>query len=297
MTKSRGFVVTDWNLNSSDNYGTIMRNNQIQFLAFGRELCPKTKKPHNQVFLYFYNPRSFSKINLGKIGKFWGETHCFVDVIRGSFAQNEAYCSKEGKYTKLGDEPEQGSRGDIKENCSLILSGVSTPNDLAVKDPVNFNMYKNTYNNIYNQYLRKQFRTEQTRGVWYWGSTGVGKSHLAFKDFSPDTHYVKDLNVNWWDNYEQQKIVVLNEFRGQIKYGELLDLLDKWPKSVPIRNNPSIPFTSEKIIITSCKPPEEIYSNICDDYEMINQLLRRCEVVHLTEKTTGKIDKFCLAKK
>ena len=159
MTKSRGFVVTDWNLNSDTKYREIMDKNQIQFLAFGREVCPKTKKKHNQVFLYFYNPRSTSKINKGKIGNYFGDTHCFVDTIRGNFSQNEAYCSKEGAYTKLGDEPEQGARGDIKENCGLIFTGNLTPNQLAVSDPVNFNMYQRTYNNIYNQYMRKQYRT------------------------------------------------------------------------------------------------------------------------------------------
>ena len=294
MSKTRGFVVTDWNLNNEESYREIMEKEQIQFIAFGREVCPKSNRQHNQAFIYFYNPRSTSNTNLNKIGNIFGEKHCFVKKMMGNFKQNEAYCSKEGDYNTIGEEPEQGSRGDIKENCRLILTGKLRPNDLAVLDPSNFNMYQRTYNNIFNQYLRKQFRKVATRGVWYWGKTGVGKSHNAFRDFSPETHYVKDLNVNWWDNYEQQRVVILNEFRGQIKYGELLDLLDKWPKSVPIRNNPSIPFTSSKIIITSSKPPEEIYSGILGGKEALSQLLRRCQIIELKPKKIkqGSLDKF-----
>jgi hypothetical protein len=166
------------------------------------------------------------------------------------------------------------------------------PIELALSDPVNFNMYKNTYNVIYNRYMCKQYRTEMTVGEWYWGGTGVGKSHKAFEGYTPETHYIKDLNVHWWDNYEQQPIVVLNEFRGQIKFGELLDLCDKWPKTVPVRNNPSIPFTSKKIIITSSKPPEEIYSNCCGN-ESIKQLLRRFAVTKIKKPKSSKTAKKC----
>lgn len=281
--KTRGFVVTDWNLNDKESYLKIMDKNGIQFLAFGQEVCPKTNKEHNQAFLYFFNPKSSSKKNLGNIGKIFGDTHCNVEQMYGSFGQNDAYCKKEGLYCKLGDEPKQGSRGDIKENINMINTGQIKPIELALSDPCTYNLYKNTYKDIFNLYMSKQFRTEMTRGFWYWGPTGSGKSHKAYENFSPATHYVKDLNVHWWDNYEQQPIVVLNEFRGQIKFGELLDLCDKWPKTVPVRNNPSIPFISSEIIITSALPPEEVYCN-CTDKDSIKQLLRR-----FTVKRLGKL--------
>lgn len=276
--KNRGFVVTDWNCNDENSYKDIMDKNSIQFLAFGKEICPKSGKKHHQCFLYFINPKSCSNKNLNNIGNYFGEIHCYVQVMRGSFTQNEAYCKKEGSYEKLGDEPKQGARSDIKENVELIMKGDLKPINIALMDPGNYNLYKNTYNVIFNKYMLTQYRTEMTKGVWYWGETGVGKSHKAFRNFTPETHYIKDLNVQWWDNYEQQPIVVLNEFRGQIKFGELLDLVDKWPKTVPVRNNPSIPFTSKKLIITSSKPPNEIYSN-CG--ESLTQLLRRFTVRHL----------------
>lgn len=285
--KTRGFVLTDWNLNDKDSYLEIMEKNGIQFLAFGEEVCPKSKRRHNQAFLYFFNPKSSSKTNLGKMGKFWGDTHCFVEPIYGNFVQNDAYCKKEGLYCKLGDEPQQGSRGDIRENINMINSGKIKPIELALIDPVSYNLYKNTYKDVHNRFMAKQFRTEMTRGFWYWGETGVGKSHKAFENFSPETHYIKDLNVHWWDNYEQQPIVVLNEFRGQVRFGELLDLCDKWPKTVPVRNNPSIPFISSKIIITSALPPEDVYHNTCDK-DSLDQLLRRFKVVKLEKKKTKK---------
>ena len=153
-----------------------------------------------------------------------------------------------------------------------------------MKDPVNYNQYNKTYKAVKNLVMKKKFRTEMTAGVWYWGKTGTGKSTEAFKNYHPDTHFIKDLNVPWWNNYEQQDTVIINEFRGEIKFSELLDLVDKWPKNVPIRNNPSIPFTSKLVIITSSKPPEDIYNKVCDDQERLDQLLRRFEVVKLEQK-------------
>lgn len=282
--KKRGFVLTDWNLNTNENYLKIMEANGIQFLAYGLETCPTSGKQHHQAFFYFYNPRADTIKNRNKLGKLWGKTHCFVKGMDGNFQQNNAYCSKQANLTKLGEEPQQGSRGDIKENIKLIKESKISLDELMLMDPVNYNQYKNTYKDVRNLVMKKKFRTEMTKGIWYWGKTGAGKSHKAFENYHPDTHFIKDLNVNWWDNYEQQDTVIINEFRGEIKFSELLDLVDKWPKNVPIRNSPSVPFTSKTVIITSSKPPEEIYSTVCSDNERLDQLERRFEIVKLEQK-------------
>lgn len=287
--KSRGFVLTDWNCNTADAYLHIMKAHDIRFLAFGKEICPKTKKEHHQCFLYFHNERSYSKKNLGKMGSWWGESHCFITNMEGNFENNQDYCSKDGIYTKLGDEPAQGFRGDLKETVRLITKGEILPYDIMLENPQSFNLYKNMFSIARNSFLKSQFRTTQTKGFWFWGGTGVGKSHAAFRDYSPKTHFRKDLNVNWWDNYEQQRIVIFNEFRGQVKYSELLDLVDKYPKDVPIRNNPSIPFMSEILVVTSCSPPEEVYMNKLSSTDSIAQFNRRFKVVEFKTQNDAEV--------
>ena len=275
--KVKGFVVTNWNLNTNENYLEIMKKNKIRFLAFGEEVC-KTGKKHHQTFLYFWNDRSVSKKNINAIGNYFGDIHCFVEPMFGSFKSNEHYCSKESTLTKLGDEPRQGARGDIWENKNLILEEKLKPEDIMLSDPTHYHQYKNTYKDIEAYVLSKKFRTWMTKGIWLFGSTGTGKSHYALNKFNPETHYIKDLNVKWWDNYKGQETVIIQEFRGEIKFGEILDLVDKWPKNVPIRNKPSVPFLAKKLIITSPKKPEDIFYNACDDEDNIAQLVRRFEV-------------------
>lgn len=75
---------------------------RFRFIAYGEEVCPDTGLLHYQAYIVAYNP-----IRLASLVKYFGEGHHF-EVMRGSLQQNEDYCSKEGRFTKLGDEPRQG---------------------------------------------------------------------------------------------------------------------------------------------------------------------------------------------
>ena len=90
-----------------------------------------------------------------------------------------------------------------------------------------------------------------------------------------------------WDGYKGQEIVIFNEFRGQIKFSELLDLCDKWPKTVKWRCRESVPFLAKTIIITSIKAPDEVYARLLQD-EPMAQFERRFEIRHL-EKNDSKV--------
>lgn len=280
MFKTRSFVITNWNLNTEEVFN--LNKNKIRFIAFGEEIAPTTGKKHHQCFLYFFNQHSTSKKTLCKIGEMFklkeGDVHANVEFMRGSFDENQAYCSKDGIYTELGDKPRQGLRGDLDETKEMIKKGELTVDDICMLNPMMFHQYGRTLAKIEEIALRKKFRNWMTSCDWIYGDTGIGKSHKAFENFNPDTHYVKNLNTNFWDGYIGQSTVIINEFRGQIRFSELLDLIDKWPKSVDVKGKPPVPFLAKHIIITSCKHPEDVYVGVG---ESINQLLRRIKIIHL----------------
>jgi len=270
--KSRSFVITNFSLDSED---VFERNKtQIRFLAYSLETCPNTGKQHHQAYVYFHNLKGCGIRSIKKIATMFGNSH--VEVMRGSFQQNEAYCSKEAELVKLGDEPKQGARGDLQETVNMIKNGELDLDKLIETNADMVHMYGRTLQMAETLALRKRFRTEMTTAIWYWGGTGVGKSHKAFRNYSPKTHYIKDLSTHWWDGYKGQEIVILNEYRSDFKFSYLLQLVDKWPMNVPVRNKESVPFLSKKIIFTSSQHPTECYPNI--DESRFRQFTRRVDI-------------------
>jgi len=146
-----------------------------------------------------------------------------------------------------------------------------------------FHQYGRTMDRLEDIALRQKFRTMMTRAYWYTGPSMAGKSHKVFENYSPDTHYVKPLgeaDCKWWDGYTGQETVIFNEFRGQIPFAEMLDLMDKWPKTVSRRGRAPVPFLAKTILIASIRMPRDVYVN--QSGEPWEQFERRC-VVRLLE--------------
>ena len=73
--------------------------------------------------------------------------------------------------------------------------------------------------------------TKKTSLVIIHGKTGCGKSRFAArvsKELYPNSTYYKPRG-EWWDGYEQDKLVIMDDFFGWIKYDELLKITDHYP--------------------------------------------------------------------
>lgn len=233
--------------------------------------------PHIQGAMIVKYGKSFSAFQkmLG------GKAH--VETMKGSWADSIAYCSKDGEEIRMDDfeEPGSGKRTDLIAMRALIDGGAG---EIELWE-ANFNcmaQYSRAMKEYMDLRLRKKFRTEMTKGTWYHGATGTGKSHTAFAGFDPETHYVVACrDKGWWDGYTGQETVIMNEFRGQISYAEMLDLTDKWPVTVPRRGREPAPFLAKTIIVTSPFLPTGCWPTINEAFDQID---RRFEYVELTQK-------------
>lgn len=263
---------------------------RCKYLLYAPEVCPETGRNHWQGYVYFYD-----KVSMKLAQKLIKCPKVHFEYAEGETDENKAYIigpwdgtDKNGKpkhkdynpdYKVFGNEPRQGKRTDLDELKEAIVKGTKV-DDIAMQYPIMYHQYGRTLEKLEDVAMRKMYRTEQTKGIWYYGSTGVGKSHKAFENYSPETHYTLINDKGWWDGYAQQEIVIINDFRGWISYDELLQLVDKWPHKVRRRGREPIPFTSKKVIITSSLSPEDVYCNR-HEKDSLEQLYRRFEIIQL----------------
>ncbi len=259
-------------------YQRLIDETSALYIFIGKETCPTTGKLHHQGFIYFEGQRSSIKGVAKDLGK------CHVKPCKGNLDQNLDYCGKDEDIKEFGVRPKQGFRTDLDAVKSDILSHKISVDELCVNNPILFHQYGRTLNKLEDIALRKRYRMWQTKCEWVYGPTGTGKSHYAFKDFNPELCYVYPNDGGWWDGYTGQEIVIINEFRGGIMYNELLELLDKYPKTVRRRGREPVPFLAKKVIITSSLHPKRTYEGVLEKDDNINQLLRRCDIIHLTQK-------------
>jgi len=280
----RWFVVTNWNVDLD--YNQFLKDRkEVKYIAWGPEVT-STGKHHHQAFMYLWHGSTWGARKLNVMGNWFGDIHCSVAPMRGRVTDNEAYCSKEnaGLLQKYGEEPEQGCRDDLDETKDKILAGELTADDVAVENPGMFHQYGRTLDRVEAIALRRKTRKWMTSCTWYTGPTHSGKSHAVFKDYDPMTHYVKNLNEDWWDGYKGQETVILNEFRGQIPFSEMLDLIDKWPKTVKWRGKEPVPFLAKQVLVSSIRTPEDVYRNQDHTGEPWEQWTRRVNVVTLKKR-------------
>lgn len=273
--KSRLWCFTSFNLEID--YQSIIEKSTAEYIAYGIETCPTTKKTHHQGFIYFSGQRGSIK----QVSKLLSNSH--VEMCRGNLDQNTDYCSKQNELIEFGNKPAQGFRTDLESVKELILDQKLSVEQICVENPNIYHQYGRTLHKLEDIALRKKFRNWMTKGEWVWGETGTGKSHYAYKDYNPETHYDYPNDNGWWDGYTGQDVVIINEFRGEIPYRELLTLVDKYPKSVRRRGREPVPFLATKIIVTSALPPEGVFNNLaCHD--SLDQIFRRFEIIKMDQK-------------
>lgn len=262
----------------------------VRYFCCSPEICPSTGRKHLQFFIYFKHEKTVSAAM--KFVKKHLDFTSPLSVCKGSPAQNRVYCGaedyeKDGKvkpanpgFLEAGELPVKGKRTDLNKLKERVLAGESV-DDICVENAEAVHQYGRTLDRLEDIRLRSVKRTRMTKGIWIVGPTDVGKSHMAY-DLAGDDCYTWCNDGGWQDGYRGQKTVVINDFRGNIPFNELLQMVDKWPYSVRRRGRMPMPFTSETVIITSppSHHPETCYRNL-QDGDSVAQLMRRFTVREL----------------
>lgn len=114
------------------------------------------------------------------------------------------------------------------------------------------------------------FRPEISVNV-YWGPTGTGKTHRCFDECGGD-FYIKNSRTKWWDGYQGQRNVIIDEFAGSIDVTYLLNWFDKYPCLAEVKGF-SVPLNAVNFWVTSNIDPQFWYLDITTAHR--DALLRR----------------------
>ncbi len=202
---------------------------EIRYMCVGHEICPDTKRPHNQGWIQFKSPKT-----LRRVKKFVQSNEIHLEGCLGTPKQNSKYCKKDRDYVEFGNYLTQGQRTDLDEIKEMIKKG-SNIIDIAEKNFLAWCKYARAlckYKEYCDRDLRKKFRKVEVHHLW--GDTGTGKTRMAVES-SSDYYKIQGDSMTWFDGYEGESTLIIDEYDNNISCTKLLSLLDGYQLRLPIK--------------------------------------------------------------
>lgn len=203
--------------------------------------------------------------------------------VFGSFHVEPTRSEAADEYVWKEDTRVEGTQFEIgkkavKRGCDKDWDGVLQACKAGRFDEIPADIFIRYYGNLKRISVEnaKPLAIERSCTV-YWGKTGSGKSRTAWGAASMEA-YPKDPCTKFWDGYNGQVNVVIDEFRGVIGISHLLRWLDRYPVLVEVKGSSTV-LRAEKIWITSNLEPRLWYPN--EDSATVDALLRRLEVIEM----------------
>ena len=286
-----------------ENLGKL--GDKMTYLVWGHEVG-KEGTPHVQGYCEFESQVAFSTARTAI------STRAHLEPRKGKSKEAAGYCKKgscphnancvyckdfDGKFDfffpRTVDDPQtwvdahefgeisvSGSRSDLSAPVAAIVEDNASIRDVAMEFPEQFVKFNKGLRDLRCLTLRPRKLAEMPTVIWLWGPTGTGKTRDAYEWYWPDEpHYVwQPSNGMWWDGYDGEKKVIIDEFRAQMTWSDILGLLGQNEFRAPYKGG-FVNIQADKFVITSPFPPERTYKED-DRYDRMSQLLRRVTEVH-----------------
>lgn len=282
MAQGKYWIITDYNINveydcnnrNTDFADSFWKSKNIVYSKGQLEKCPTTDKLHWQ-FTVCYK----KKVRPATVKATLGDgVHCELSSSEKTLDYVHKDESSQGRRWIWGSLP-------FKRNSSTDWAKVKNAakegrlDDECIPDNV-FVCHYASLKKIKMDYMKGE-GIEKTVNV-FWGPTGVGKSRRAWHEAGLDA-YPKTPTTKFWDGYQGQGNVVIDEFTGQIEITHLLRWLDRYPVLVETKGSGTV-LKASSVWITSNLPPEDWYSTV--PVVQLEALLRRLTVIHMSEPWT-----------
>jgi len=254
-----------------------------KYAVYGHEVAPTTGTPHLQGYLSLRKKMRMTTLQ-GKMREI--NVNLSLQIAKASANENRVYCTKADKDNlfECGDINACSSvRSDLREVAEKIREGKGIY-DVYESNPTTFIQYHAGIKAavaLEEKKLCPNIR-EVTVSVFY-GDAGTGKTHTAVEicNAMKMEYYFANSpqgGLVWWDLYDREPAIIIDDFKGWIKPHDLFRILDKYQFRLPVRGAVRYAFYTH-VFITSNYAPLTWYS---DEVIFERQaLLRRLHNVHL----------------
>ena len=215
--------------------------------------------PHYQGYIEFKQVKSMRQVR-AIIGN-----NPHVEVRKGTQEQAIKYCRKEEGRLEgpwdIGERKRPGKRTDLnklgrqaykypvhvvrQKNPGMFLryhAGIKAARALAIKDLRG------------NEWRKPEIHV-------FVGDAGTGKTRKAY-EMDPNLYVVSHSSTTtWFDGYDGEETLLLDDFYGGIKYGFMLQLLDGHRLKVQVKGGFTY-LNHKRVIITSNEDWTEWYKNV-----------------------------------
>lgn len=272
VSKSKNwcFTVNNHTDDEEKNLRALTTDSFVSYLCYGREVG-ESGTPHLQGYLECSTRRT-----LRAVKALPGLTRSHLEHRRGSQDEAIEYCGKDGDFYEFGTRAvtRQGKRSDLDAIKAQLDQGAS----LSEIADANFGQW------CYHRKAFAEYKDIKTPSsmrpdlevFWVWGPTGVGKSRLAWS-VDPDLFSVNDVTLKWFDGYQGQAVVLLDDYRGEASDMFILRLLDIYPMQVPVKGG-FRHWHATKIWITSNYPPQNFHQ--ASQGPLLRRIKKVIEVTH-----------------
>lgn len=251
-----------------------------KWMIAAREICPKTKRVHWQGFK---SRKTGCGMTISAFGKLYkcnmrpmSNRACFDDqlaYIKGPYDKNGKVKEENETFLEWGKKPRQGERVDLMEVAVKIQEEGLKVNDIACDNPMMYHQYGRTLVKIEAIQLKKDTRAfRHIKVIVNWGRTGTGKTRMAYDKGAYKFNATK--GKEWWCDYDGEKILLIDEFYGQMPLERMLTLLDGYQCKLDVKCGMTYAKWTT-VYISSNVDPEEWYPRQVYEPEKVDALFRR----------------------
>lgn len=271
---------------------------KLRFVIYQRELCSTTQREHFQGYLELLAPMTYKALH-----EWTGLETAHFEPRYGNQRQAIHYCTKPHKGCQcsiceeerradtylegpwlFGEPANQGRRTELL-NVKSDLDQLRPMAQIRDEHFATWVQFRHSFTDY--KRLKTASRAHKTQVLMFVGPSGVGKSTLVYRlapylttpeGSAPYILPQKKGSGLYWDDYDGQDVVIMDEFDGSVMPPKFFNVLaDRHPCTVPVHGGAGHQFISKYLLIATNYAPRYWWKGRLE--QQLFQTTRRIDVV------------------